>query len=347
MKNLVIGDLHFGTKSNSAQWLDYQITFFKEQIFPVIEQNNFDRIIFLGDLTDIRWAIQQQVGIELKKIVRKLARLVKSQNPDAKIVFIAGNHDYFSPIYELQKYNSYEMLFGEEFTQVHDNVIFVTTEPYLDEDDSLYLPWFFTEESELFSNVLYEYKNIKAIYCHTDLSGWDIGRMTALRNVYVYAGHIHFEWSNKDYNLFNLGAAMAFNFNDLNQQRFIYVIEDGVIKERIENVTTPDFKRIYNEQIFNDFDEDYFKNSYVQMMINKQYINKANYIERIKELKHEFGEKYNLTIKIYDNEYEFDKMEFAPIQTNINDYIDNNVPQHLENKFNKVKEILTNTEEDI
>jgi DNA repair exonuclease SbcCD nuclease subunit len=347
VKNLVIGDLHFGTKSNSTQWLEYQIELFKEQIFPIIEENNFDRIIFLGDLTDIRWAIHQQIGIELKNLVRKLSKLVKTQNPEAKIVFIAGNHDYFSPLYEFQRYNSYELLFGKEFAAIHDNLIFVNTEPYLDEDNSLYLPWFYTEEPELFSNVLYEFKDIKQIYCHTDLSGWDVGRMTALKNVKIYAGHIHFEWTNKEYNLYNLGAAMAFNFNDLNQSRYIYVIENGDVVEKIENVTTPTFKRIYNEQIFNDLDEDFFRNSFVQLMINKTNVNKANYIERIKEIKHAFSEKYSVVIKVYDNVYEFENMEFSPIQTNINDYIDKNVPEHLEDKFNKVKDILTNTDEEL
>ena len=73
MKNLVIGDLHFGTKSNSQQWLQYQINYFEKQIFNIVQDNLFDRIIFLGDLTDIRWAINQQIGCELKNLIRKLS----------------------------------------------------------------------------------------------------------------------------------------------------------------------------------------------------------------------------------------------------------------------------------
>lgn len=346
MKNLVIGDLHFGTKSNSIQWLEYQINFFKKQIFPTIENNNFDRIIFLGDLTDIRWAIQQQIGIELKQLIRKLSKTLKSLNPNAKIIFIAGNHDYFSPLYKLQKYNSYELLLGREFLQIHDNIICVTDSPYFDEenDESLYLPWYYTDNNEKFSEVLYDYKNPKTIYCHTDLSTWDVGRITALKNIKIYSGHIHFGWENEEYNLYNLTAAMAFNFNDINQDRFIYIIENGEITEKIKNVTTPQFKRLYNEQIFNELTDEYFNNSFVQLMINKQNINKANYIERIKELKHNYSEKYSLSIKIYDNVYEFEKMEFSPIQTNISEYIHNNVPNHLENKFNLVKNLLIKTD---
>ena len=217
---------------------------------------------------------------------------------------------------------------------------------YFDEenDESLYLPWYYTDNNEKFSEVLYDYKNPKTIYCHTDLSTWDVGRITALKNIKIYSGHIHFGWENEEYNLYNLTAAMAFNFNDINQDRFIYIIENGEITEKIKNVTTPQFKRLYNEQIFNELTDEYFNNSFVQLMINKQNINKANYIERIKELKHNYSEKYSLSIKIYDNVYEFEKMEFSPIQTNISEYIHNNVPNHLENKFNLVKNLLIKTD---
>lgn len=344
MKNLVIGDLHFGTKSNSSQWLQYQINFFNKQIFNIIQDDFYDRIIFLGDLTDIRWAINQQIGCELKKLIRKLSSLYKETNPNGKIIFIAGNHDYFSPLEEFTSYNSYETIFGKEFTKIHDNIVFVNESPYFDEDndESLYLPWFYTENPDNFVSVLYDYKRPNIIYCHTDLSTWDISRIASMHGANVYSGHIHFGWEDKDNNLYNLTAAMSFNFNDINQDRYLYVIENGKIIDRIKNVTTPVFKRLFNEEIFQEFNESFFENSFVQLMINKQNINKAEYIERLKEIKTKYSETYSISIKLYDNLHEFDKIEFSPIQTNINEYIGNNVPEHLTDKYNIVKELLSN-----
>ena len=39
-------------------------------------------------------------------------------------------------------------------------------------------------------------------------------------------------------------------FSDVNEERFLYIIEDHKIVETIKNVTTPMFKRVYNDDIF-------------------------------------------------------------------------------------------------
>ena len=132
------------------------------------------------------------------------------------------------------------------------------------------------------------------------------------------------------------------NFNDVNEKRYLHVIDDGIISKRIENTTTPLFKRIYNEEIFEEIQASFFENAFVQLLINKQNINKASYIERIKEIKKEYGEYYSISVKLYDNINEIEKIEFAPIQTNINEFIKTNVPTHLNDKYNVIKEQIEN-----
>ena len=70
---LVIGDVHFGIKTNSVTWLEAQLEFFNKQVIPAIKEKHIDRVIFLGDIFDIRYAVNQQVGIEVKSLVRKLS----------------------------------------------------------------------------------------------------------------------------------------------------------------------------------------------------------------------------------------------------------------------------------
>lgn len=334
MRELIIGDLHFGIKNNSVTWLESQIDFFEKQIFKIIDSENLDRIIFLGDVTDVRYGINQQVGIEVKNIIRKLAKKFKKD-----IYFVCGNHDYYSPLEEFIHYNSYELLFGPEFLELYPNLHFVTEEPLFTEDGSLFLPFYWTENPDHFDELLYTYKfgyEVKAIYCHADLTCWPGARITALKSCPIYSGHIHYIVEDNIGNLHNVGAALALTFNDVNQERFVYIAEDYKIVKRIKNSITPQFKQLYNEKIF-DANEDVFNNSYVRLCISASNINKAKYIDQIKYLKSTYLDA-NIRINIID---EFDNGEMLSVDgfnTNIQTYIEDNIPEHLNNKYEYIKE---------
>ena len=94
MRKLVIGDIHFGVKSNSLFWLETQLELFDKQIFDIIENKNIDQVIFLGDVSDIRYSINQQIGIEIRDLFRKML----DKFSDKQFIICAGNHDYYSPL---------------------------------------------------------------------------------------------------------------------------------------------------------------------------------------------------------------------------------------------------------
>ena len=338
MRELVIGDLHFRIKNNSVTWLESQLSFFEFQIFNIIKSEDLDRIVFLGDVTDVRYAINQQVGIEVKNIIRKLA---KNFNKD--IYFVCGNHDYYSPLEEFINYNSYELLFGEEFLEKYPNVHFITNQPYLSEDGSLFLPFYWTENPDHFDELLYTYKfgiEVKAIYCHADLTCWPGARITALKGCPIFSGHIHYIVEDNIGNLHNIGAALPLTFNDVNQERFVYILEDYKIVKKIKNVTTPQFKQLYNEKIF-EATPDIFDNSYIRLCISSSNINKARYVDQIKYIKSTYLDS-NIRINVID---EYDSGEMLSVEgfnTNIQTYIEDNIPSHLNVKYeylkNKLKE---------
>lgn len=337
MRELIIGDVHFGVKSNSTEWLTKQCNFINEQVTSIIKEKKLERIVFLGDLFDIRYSINQQVASEVKTCIRNL--VLEAAKNNCIVIFIAGNHDYYSPLEESAKYNAYETVFGKEFTLIHPNVIFVCDDPVLIED-SLFLPWYWTDNTDHFDELLYRYKfgsEVKSVYCHADLSVWPGARITALRNVPVWSGHIHFISNDEQCNLYNIGASCALTFNDVNQDRFIYILEDYKVVEKIKNVTTPRFIRIYNEDIFSVYDE-IFENSFVQLCINKKYIEQPKYIEQIKNLKNTY---VNSNIRIHlidDDEHNLQENSDINFSPNINEYISNNIPESLSNKFNIIKE---------
>ena len=342
MKELLIGDMHFGIKTNSTYWLDTQIDFFEKQIFDTIDKNpDLDRVVFLGDLFDIRYSINQQIGIEVKNIIRKLAN--KFQYPK-EIIFLCGNHDYYSPLEEFDNYNAYELVFGDEFKKCYPHIRFIEREPYLDKEGGLFLPWYWTENPDHFDDLLYQYKfgsEVKAIYCHADLSIWPGGRISSLKGIPVYSGHIHYLYDDELGNLHNLGAALQLTFGDTNQPRYLYILKDFKIVEKIENITTPKFKRIYNDEIFKATEEDFY-NSYMQICVSSSNINKAQYIDQIKLLKTSYTFA-NIRLHIIDDE-EIDKpiVSAEGFNTNITDYIEKNIPEHLNDKYNILKEKLQN-----
>ena len=335
MRELVIGDLHFGIKNNSLTWLEQQLNFITNQVFPILENENIDRCIFLGDLTDIRYSINQQVGIELKKLFRTMLK----NYPNITFIICAGNHDYYSPLEEFASYNSYELIFGEEFLLVHKNLIIVNQDPYITEDGALFLPWYWTENDNHIDEILYNYDfndEVKEIFCHTDLSQWPGARIAAFKGTPIYSGHIHFCYEDTMANLFNLGSACAFTFNDVNMDKYVYILEDYEIVKKIKNVTTPSFKRLYNEEIFNVTD-DMFNNSYVQLCISSNNINKAKYVEQIKELKNTYVDS-NIRLHTIDEDTDMTTLSVATFNTNIETYIEDNIPEYLDEKYQIIKD---------
>lgn len=337
MRKLVIGDLHFGVKSNSLSWLESQLDFFEKQIFEAIESKDVDQILFLGDVHDIRYSVNQQVGIEIRNLFRKM--LDKFSNK--QFIIVAGNHDYYSPLEEFAYYNFYELVFGDEFQKCHSNLQIINLEPYLDKDGSLYLPWYWTENTDHFDEILYNYdfgRDIKAVYCHADLTCWPGARIGSLRGCPVYSGHIHYIVDDPIGNLHNLGAALALTFNDVNQERYIYVIEDHKIVEKIKNDTTAKFKRLYNEEIFTAKDE-VFNNSYIQLCISSNLIHTAKYIDQVKYLKSTYIES-NIRVHVIDEDTNIETLNVQSFNTNISQYIESNIPEHLDEKYTKIKNKL-------
>jgi len=334
MRDLIIGDLHFGIKSNSVTWLESQLEFFDKQIFKTIEEKEVKRVIFLGDVSDIRYSINQQVGIELQKKFREMV----NKFPDIMFYIVAGNHDYYSPLEEFAQYNVYEMIFSEEFLQIHKNLIIVNNDPLLTDDGCLMLPWYWTENPDHIDELLYNYdfsNDIKAIFCHTDLTTWPGARIASFKNTPIYSGHIHFIVEDQLCNLHNIGAALPLTFNDVNQDRYIYLLDNYKIIEKIKNVTTPQFRRAYNEQIF-DLKDDYFENSYVQLCISTNNVNKAKYVEQLNYLKSTY---INSTIRIHiiDDNTNLETLNVDGFNTNLESYIEQNIPEHLEDKYELIK----------
>ena len=90
MKIAIINDTHFGARNDSSLFLEHFLSFFENQFFPYLEENNIDTIIHLGDLMDRR----KYVNFNTLNLVRtKFIEKIKEKN--IKFHMILGNHDTF------------------------------------------------------------------------------------------------------------------------------------------------------------------------------------------------------------------------------------------------------------
>jgi hypothetical protein len=167
------------------------------------------------------------------------------------------------------------------------------------------------------------------------LTCWPGARIASFKGCPIYSGHIHYIVEDELCNLHNIGSAVALTFNDVNQDKYLYILEDFKIVEKIKNVITPSFKRVYNEEIF-DLDDEFFDNSYIQLCISTKNINKAKYVEFIKELKLKYISA-NIRLHIIDDNTNIDTLSVNGFNTDIETYIEDNIPKHLDNKYNIIK----------
>lgn len=341
MKQLLVGDCHFGTHSNSVTWLEQQLNFFNTCFIETLDNKEIDRVVFLGDLFDIRYSINQQVGVEVKELIRKLV----NKYQDIDFFFLAGNHDYFSPLEEFHSYNSFELVFGEEFVKCHPNVRIINNEPYYDGHGNLYLPWYYTENFNNFTDTVLPLKNeLVSIFCHDDLVQWDFSKLSSIGNAHVWSGHIHYIVKHNNPMLHNVGSLFAFTFNDVNSDKFMFLVEDNKIIDKIENNVTPKFKRFKNEEIFLITEED-VTNSFVELWIFNSNINKMQYKDRVNEIKMTYSTACSIKTKTIDDSLS-QSFELSYFNANIDVYIQENIPTHLNDKYIFIKEKLENKEDE-
>jgi DNA repair exonuclease SbcCD nuclease subunit len=336
--SLVIGDMHFGTHQNSTVWLNYQVDFLEKQVLPLIsisDELNIDSVVFLGDLFDSRQSINIVVAKEALNIMTKIINT--AQKKAVRVYLIGGNHDYYSSFAEKKDLNIYNLLFNNDYKEKHKNLSVVTSKVgYIEKEDTriMLLPWFETEDEERLINNLKRANtdtNCAGVYCHTDTLCRNSNENKDVFRDFtkpVWSGHIHSRHLNYTNNVFQLGAACSFNFNDANQDRFIYIInEKNNAFIEIKNEVTPGFHTIYYKSGDTDLTtldtEEYFK-----------FYAKPDEIKELRRGLSETGVK-NASIQLMFDNISLTNNYNTDINVNIDDFIIQNIPENLRAVYNE------------
>ena len=236
MQTYIIGDIHFGIKTDTF-FIDYQIKQFNK-IIDYIIKSDIKNVVILGDVFDNR----RQIDINtFDKISDSLDRL-ESLN----VYIIIGNHDtYFKTS---NKVNSISSL----LKKYNFNIIDKIQEINIDGVSCLFVPWMHKNN---YDKSLKTITNSTADYCFghfaindfylvngiTESNG--IKQSTFKNFKFTFSGHFHLK--DKQKNIVYVGSFVQLNWNDYDDQKQIILLDSE--NNDLENIKIVDdiFEKIF------------------------------------------------------------------------------------------------------
>ena len=223
MKVAIINDTHFGARNDSPVFLDHFISFFENQFFPYLKDNNIDTVIHLGDFFDRRKFINFNT---LNKTRSKVMERFETEGIDLHV--LVGNHDTYYK--NTNKINSLKEIVKDRYSKIT-----VYEDPQVLELDGLcvgLVPWINSENCDSTIDFLNTCK-CPIIMGHFELNGYEVmkgvkfdGGMSdkCLRRFeMVLSGHFHGK-SEKN-NVIYLGTQYQITFGDVHEQKGFHVLD--------------------------------------------------------------------------------------------------------------------------
>ena len=241
-RGILITDIHFGVHSNSFEWFDRQMDYYKSFLIPILEkiesahpgENVF---CILGDIFESRQSLNLRIAWEVKQLFNLISKIMP-------IHMIVGNHD----IYYVDK---------NEITSVDfltSDRILVWKEPEIvqyGKSKVLMMPW--RKSNQEIEECVSEFISEKPTYlfCHCDINGIktnmkspavDYGIESKIFKQFkkVYSGHIHLRQELD--NILMMGNNQHTTRADIGNDKYVDILnfETGEHKA-IKNTHSPQF----------------------------------------------------------------------------------------------------------
>lgn len=275
MSNIVIlGDTHFGVRSDSLDFHKYYEKFYNDVFFPYLIENNIKTVVQLGDLFDRR----KFINFNSLYLCRKYF-FNRLKEYGITLHTLVGNHDIFyrntlevsSSTLILNEYDN--IIVHDEFQTVEFESIKVDIIPWICDDN----------QKEIFDKM----KESKADICfgHFEIDGFQMDRGTVhhggldrkelKKYDIVLSGHFHHK-SHAD-NITYVGTPYEMTWSDYNDPRGFHILNTETRDLTfVQNPYTMFHKIFYDDgkQDFDhwkNFDFNSLKDTYVKVVVlNKQ-----------------------------------------------------------------------------
>lgn len=239
---VLLGDLHFGKNKFSKQTLESQMRFFREQLFPYMEDNGINTIVQVGDVFDNRIVIdieyQQTILTEFFDVVR---------DKGFTFLCLVGNHDIYHK--STREYTILNLI-----DRLYENVLVVNerTEININGKRCYFVPWILPNETLTGDELTgmnyvfghFEIRNFEMTKGHLDdhsmLSPEFFKKKRALKK--VYSGHYHIK-SEKE-KITYLGTPYWLDWGDYATQRGFFVLDKDFNETFVPNEQSTKFVKI-------------------------------------------------------------------------------------------------------
>lgn len=267
MKICLLGDTHFGVRSDSKAFIEYYRKFYENVFFPYLLKNNIKDIYQLGDLFDRRKYVNFLTLAECRDYF-----FDKIKQYGMHLHVLVGNHDIFWR--ESLSVNSPDLLLKD-----YDNIT-LYQEPTTIKIDNLtvdVVPWICKEnEAEAFSFI----KNSKSDMClgHFEIAGFQmykgvdshdgISPEIFKKYDFVFSGHYHHRSSNG--NITYVGTPMEHTWADFDDPRGFHIFDTSARElEFIQNPFNIFHKIYYDDSLgVNKLaDLTFIKDSHIKLIV--------------------------------------------------------------------------------
>jgi hypothetical protein len=267
----ILGDCHFGMRSDSISFHNHYKNFYDNVFFPHLRDNNIKHVIQLGDLFDRR------KFINFNTLFLSRNYFFDKFNETLKLYTFPGNHDIFYR--NTLSVNSIELTLQEYVKKGFINVYTKPSTIDLGDGTNLDLiPWVCKENEQEIKEFI---KNTHSQICfgHFEIQGFEMERghvcidgmaREELSNYeIVVSGHFHHR--STDGHIFYVGSPGEITWADYNDSRGFHIF--NTVTRELEFIENPN--QIHHKIIYDDSQET------LESVKNKDYSNYNNTILKV------------------------------------------------------------------
>jgi ferritin/calcineurin-like phosphoesterase family protein len=282
----ILGDLHFGVRSNSLEWLEIQKEFFENEFIPTLEKEYKpgDVLVQVGDTFDNRQSINIKVLNYAINLFERLGKILPTH-------IICGNHDIWAK--KTNDISSIDSLKWIPNVQVYKEPI---EYKWLDKK-ILLMPW--RRDSSHEAETLADFPSSEIVFCHSEVKGIYLnskvknmhGNESNIYDKYarVYSGHIHYRQEKNK--LLMVGVPYQLTRSDMNNSKGFDLVDLETMEETFyENDSSPKFLR-YNIKMLYDMNlgafKEQIKNNFVDLYVPSDIASNAslsNLINKVQKI---------------------------------------------------------------
>jgi hypothetical protein len=241
---VILTDLHFGFKRQSAVFHDYFLKFYNDVFFPFLEKNNITTVVDMGDTFDNRKTLDLTT-IEWAKT--NFYDRLESMN--IGLHTLVGNHTTYYR--NTNRINTPELLLSQ-----YSNIQTYSSPTVVELDglSVLMIPWINSENEKETLDLIATTK-AKVAMGHLELNGFYVNRGTAMEegrdaDIFskfkkVFTGHYHTRSDNGT--VFYIGNPYEMFFNDSGDSRGFVVFDTETLKHAYVNNPYSLFDYVYYE----------------------------------------------------------------------------------------------------